>query len=233
MHTEEQQLIDGLFSRLKEAERQTNLRDQQAETHIQQRLREQPSAPYYMAQVILIQEATLKQLDQRARDLEAKLSQLQQSQQNQNRPSSGGFLSGLFGGTSSPAPSVPAAPPVQGRGWSEPGLVSAQPPFGSANVRSGWGQNNAGSSQGGSGFLAGAMQTAVGVAGGVLLAETISGLFHDSKPEELAAALQPEAIAPVAPEATHFNPVDDFQQTDYDNPDNEGFFDEEDDETFV
>ena len=35
----------------------------------------------------------------------------------------------------------------------------------------------------GGGFLAGAMQTAMGVAGGVLVADAISSAFHSSTPE--------------------------------------------------
>lgn len=67
MQSEEQRLIDGLFGRLKEAETKTGQRDLQAEQLINQHIREQPSAPYYMAQAMIIQEAALKQLDQRVK----------------------------------------------------------------------------------------------------------------------------------------------------------------------
>lgn len=60
MQREEQQLIEGLFSRLKQAESQTVARDAAAEQLINQHLQAQPGAPYYMAQAILIQEAALK-----------------------------------------------------------------------------------------------------------------------------------------------------------------------------
>ncbi|HEQ0137262.1 TPA: DUF2076 domain-containing protein, partial [Pseudomonas aeruginosa] len=93
MKSDEKTLIDGLFSRLREAEGQSAPRDAEAEAQINQHLVRQPAAPYYMAQVVLIQEAALKRLDQRVKELEAQVTQLQQS-----RPSSGGFLSGLFGG---------------------------------------------------------------------------------------------------------------------------------------
>ena len=93
MNSEEQTLIDGLFTRLQEAERQTAPRDAQAEAQINQHLVRQPAAPYYMAQAMLIQEAAIKRLDQRVKELEAQVASLQQ-----NRPSSGGFLAGLFGG---------------------------------------------------------------------------------------------------------------------------------------
>ncbi|PLR42184.1 DUF2076 domain-containing protein, partial [Chimaeribacter arupi] len=105
MQSEEQQLIDGLFDRLKQAESQTGARDHAAEQRIQARIREQPAAPYYMAQSIIIQEAALKRMDQRVKALEAQVNTLQQ-QAAQPQQSSGGFLSSLFGGghRSAPAP---------------------------------------------------------------------------------------------------------------------------------
>lgn len=93
MQSEEQRLIDGLFSRLKEAETHSASRDASAEERIAQHVTQQPAAPYYMAQTILIQEAAIKQLNDRIQALEAQVSQLQAA-----KPSSGGFLSGLFGG---------------------------------------------------------------------------------------------------------------------------------------
>ena len=99
MQSEEQRLIDGLFSRLKEAETHSASRDASAEERIAQHVTQQPAAPYYMAQTILIQEAAIKQLNDRIQALEAQVSQLQAA-----KPSSGGFLSGLFGGGQSAAP---------------------------------------------------------------------------------------------------------------------------------
>lgn len=93
MQSEEQRLIDGLFSRLKEAESHSASRDASAEERIAGHIKEQPFAPYYMAQTILIQEAAIKQLNDRIQALESQVTQLQAA-----KPSSGGFLSGLFGG---------------------------------------------------------------------------------------------------------------------------------------
>lgn len=83
MQSEEQRLIDGLFGRLKDAETKTGPRDLQAEQQINQHIREQPSAPYYMAQAMIIQEAALKQMDQRVKELEAQVAQLQQTANGQ------------------------------------------------------------------------------------------------------------------------------------------------------
>ena len=80
MQREEQQLIEGLFSRLKQAESQTVARDAAAEQLINQHLQAQPGAPYYMAQAILIQEAALKKLNEKVSALESQLAQQQQQQ---------------------------------------------------------------------------------------------------------------------------------------------------------
>ncbi len=144
MQREEQQLIDGLFSRLKQAESQTTARDAAAEQLIKQHLQEQPGAPYYMAQAILIQEAALKKLNERVTELENRVAQ----QQQQPQQSSGGFLSGLFGGHSRQESPAPQQPPV----WNN--APQQQPPQ----------YANAPAARG-TGFLGGALQTAVGVAG--------------------------------------------------------------------
>ena len=230
MQTEEQQLINGLFDRLKQAETQTANRDSQAEQLIQQRLREQPAAPYYMSQVILIQEATLKRLDQKVRELEAQLQQ--------NRPSSGGFLSNLFGGgAAQPAPSRPAPVPTNRGGWNEPGPQQGAP-------SNNWGGSPAPSRAGG--FLAGAMQTAVGVAGGMMLANTISGLFHNSAPEEIVNVINEQPTPPPSvadapaeqPSGGWSDPSSDDQYTNSDHDfggssDDGSFFDDSDDDSLV
>ncbi len=47
MKSDEKTLIDGLFSRLREAEGQSAPRDAEAEAQINQHLVRQPAAPYY------------------------------------------------------------------------------------------------------------------------------------------------------------------------------------------
>ena len=253
MNTEEQTLIDGLFGRLKQAEDPSQPRDAQAQARIEEHLRQQPAAPYYMAQAILVQEAAIKRLDEQNKQLEAELQQAR-SQAEASRSSSnsgGGFLSSIFGGGSRnpepapqpqrqfspPAPSAPVAP--QG-GWREPSApgysqpAAAQPGFGAAPARSG-----------ASSFLGGAMQAAAGVAGGVLLAQGISSLFsHHSQPEEIVEVIKEEP-APASDtggwndQGGHQQVADNggwgsgqggFADTDYDSDDG-GFF--SDDDTFV
>ena len=156
MQSEEQRLIDGLFSRLKEAEAHSASRDASAEERIAQHVSAQPAAPYYVAQTILIQEAAIKQLNDRIQALESQVSQLQAA-----KPSSGGFLSGLFGGGGSSRGSDPIPGAEQ---YGRP-QASAQPQYTPPPQ-----QNYAPQAAArGGGFMAGALQTAAGVAGGVVL----------------------------------------------------------------
>lgn len=173
METQEQQLIEGLFSRLQEAEKHSAPRDAEAERAIGKHIQNQPAAPYYMAQVILLQEAAIKRLDQRVRDLEL---QAERAQQTPPEPS-GGFLAGLFGGGQRQASAPPSRPSgaAPGRGWGEPGPQYAAPAGGAAS---------AGLARG-SGFLGGALQTAAGVAGGMLVGNLLTSMFHQSQPQEI------------------------------------------------
>jgi hypothetical protein len=248
MQSEEKQLIEGLFTRLKEAEVQTTSRDSQAEAYIQERLRAQPAAPYYMAQVILIQEAALKRLDQRVRELEGQMAQLQQS-----KPASGGFLSNLFGGGSHEQSRQQYQAPSSRGGWTEPGPRQAPPAqgygqapgFGQPSPGYGYNAAPAAPSRAG-GFMAGAMQTAVGVAGGVLLAETISNMFHHSQPEEIVNIINEDPAANVASDTSAsdsgWTEASDtgggyneggFQQADYEGDGGSFFDDGGDDDQFI
>ncbi|HCS42211.1 MAG TPA: DUF2076 domain-containing protein [Pseudomonas sp.] len=193
MNSEEQTLIDGLFSRLQQAETDSAPRDAQAEARIKEHLTRQPAAGYFMTQAILVQEAALKSLDEQNKQLAQQVRQLQAELQQAKTqtaapaPSSGGFLSSIFGGGSrepQPAPSQ-NAPVSSGGGWREP----ARPSFNSQPPQQNVGatppqQNYAGQQPAGGGFLGGALKTAAGVAGGVMLAQGISSLFqHNQQPE--------------------------------------------------
>jgi len=193
MQNEEQQLIDNLFSRLKQAETQSGPRDAGAEQLIKQHLQSQPGAPYYMSQAILIQEAALKKLNAQVADLENRLAQAQQQQQAPQQ-SSGGFLSSLFGGGS--RQSAPQQQqPVWGSAPQQPQQQYAQPPQ----------QQYAAPPARGTGFLGGALQTAVGVAGGVVMADMLTSMFHHSQPEEIVNIINEPALPQVDNNLDTFN----------------------------
>ncbi|AMN77358.1 DUF2076 domain-containing protein [Pseudomonas azotoformans] len=200
MNSEEQILIDGLFSRLQQAETDSAPRDAQAEARIKEHMTRQPAAGYYMTQSILVQEHALKSLDaqnkQQAQQIQQLQEELQRAKSAQPAPaSSGGFLSSIFGGGGSrdqqPAQS---APPSSGGGWREP----ARPGFSQPAPQQSY-QQPAPAAPVGSGFLGGAMKTAAGVAGGVLLAEGISSLFnHNSQQPQVVEEIIREEPAPAS-----------------------------------
>ncbi|PWB34417.1 DUF2076 domain-containing protein [Pseudomonas sp. SDI] len=201
MNHEEQSLIDGLFARLKHAETEGAPRDAQAEQVIVEHLRQQGAAPYYMAQAILVQEAAIKQLNEQNKQLQAELERAKAQAAASAPQSSGGFLSSIFGsGTRPPEPqsqgfarpaSAPAASSVGG--WREPagngfGNPAAAPQQGFNAAPAAAPARGAGSS-----FLGGALQTAAGVAGGVMLAQGISSLFnHHAQPQEVVEVIKEE-----------------------------------------
>ncbi|WP_291410466.1 DUF2076 domain-containing protein [Devosia sp.] len=97
---EDERAIDDLFERLHNVERNSAPRDNDAERLIRQRLSENPASAYYMAQTIIVQEAALREAQQRIEALEARQGQ-------------GGFLGGIFG---TDRPSQPAQPAPERRG---------------------------------------------------------------------------------------------------------------------
>ncbi|WP_321837443.1 DUF2076 domain-containing protein [Pseudomonas kulmbachensis] len=180
MNSEEQTLIDGLFSRLQQAEAGSAPRDAQAQARINEHLARQPAATYYMTQAILVQEAALKQLDQQNRQLQAELAQAKATPAP--APSGGSFLSGLFGGGDrAPAPAAAPSAPSSTGGWRDgPAAAPAAAP-----------QPAPAPAASGSGFLGGALKTAAGVAGGVMLAEGISSLFsHHQQPQVIEEIIE-------------------------------------------
>lgn len=198
MNSEEQTLIDGLFSRLQQAETNSAPRDAQAEARIKEHLTRQPAAGYFMTQAILVQEAAVKSLDAQNKQLAQQVQQLQAELQSAKAqtaapaPSGGGFLSSIFGGSSREAPAQ-SAPPSNG-GWREPGRQSFNSPPPQQNFGAPPPQQNYAPQQPpvGGGFLGGALKTAAGVAGGVMLAQGISSLFHHNQQPEVVEVIKEE-----------------------------------------
>jgi hypothetical protein len=154
MDRNDQQAIGYLFEKLANVERQAPPRDAEAEAFIRDQIDRQPGAPYYMAQTIVVQEQALEAAQARIAELEA---------QSLSQQSSGGLFGGMFGGGQ---PTRSGSVPRVGRS------AASQQPFPQGQPQ-----------RGGGGFLAGAAQTAMGVAGGVLLANAIGGMFGADKAE--------------------------------------------------
>ncbi|NYZ11784.1 DUF2076 domain-containing protein [Azospirillum sp. RWY-5-1] len=229
MTPEERTLLTDLFERLRQAE--TGPRDADAERLIRDSIQAQPGAPYYLAQTVLVQQHALTAAQARIEELERQLRDAAPAPQG-----GGSFLGGLLGGGRSPwggGAARPAAPPPQPapqpqRGpWGAPsGGYGPQgygvPPYAPAPV--------AYAPPRGGGFLSGAMQTAAGVAGGMLAASAISSLLHDS-PGPFGEALAAEPAHHTADPGAHptaDDPAQDdagYQEADYqtdDVPDDAG-----------
>lgn len=191
MDYNDRQAIEGLFGKLSHVESQSGPRDAEADAFIRDRIASQPGAPYFMAQTIVVQEQALNEAQRRIEELEYQLS---------SRPASGGgFFSSLFGSNSQPARPAPRGMSNGMAGGIATGAAApaAMPGQPQAGPRNPWGQQQAqGYGQGygqparGGGFLAGAAQTAMGVAGGVLLGSAIAGMLSG---DEAQAAEDPGA----------------------------------------
>ena len=162
MDNQDRQAIEDLFVRLSEVERQAPPRDTEAERFIRDRISRQPSAPYLMAQTIVVQEYALQEAQRRIQELERAKTE------RQGR----GLVSSIFGSAqnaerTSVVPSVPRA--------------KASTPESMSPVQGGR-----------SGFLAGAAQTAMGVAGGLLLGNFIAGMLGGNEAQAADASPEPE-----------------------------------------
>lgn len=186
MSPEERQLLQGLFERIQNAG--SAPRDKDAEAFIQDAVRALPYAPYLLAQTVIVQDQALRAANERLQQLETQVHDLEQHAAPQQQ-GGGGFLGGLgslFGGgqPSQPSPGWNQAPRAPSPGW---GQQAPQQNYGQqggpwgAPQGGGFGgpQGGFGGQQGG-GFLKGALGAAAGVAGGVLLADSIKGLFGGS-----------------------------------------------------
>ncbi|MFC4174080.1 DUF2076 domain-containing protein [Microvirga sp. GCM10011540] len=188
MNDQEREVISDIFRRLEQVANQP--RDPEAERLIADKLRQQPYAPYAMAQTIFVQEQALGNLQAENEQLRAELDQARR------QPQQGGFLSGLFGGGSRPQEPTYRHPPGQASPWGAPQPQHMQQPYGGpqggmmSSGRPGpWGGGMMQQRSGG-GFLQGALSTAAGVAGGMMIANALSHAFggNDAAGTSMAAA---------------------------------------------
>ncbi len=207
MTPEERQLLGGLFDRIRDAA-QGQQRDVEAEAFINNAIKAQPYAPYLLAQTVIVQEETMKGAVEKIEELEAKVRELEarSAAPTQQPQQDGGFLGGIgrsmFGGGEPPRPAPGPGAPAAGMGGMGMGMaagrssgvpstsgISVPPPPGGQGMAPGMGAGPMGGQQpgpwqqpqqqgGGSSFLKGALGAAAGVAGGMLLANAVSGMFR-------------------------------------------------------
>lgn len=181
MNDQERQIIADIFKRLEGVKDQP--RDIEAERFIAEKLRAQPYAPYAMAQALYVQEEALKSLNEQMEQLRAENEQLQS-----RGSGGGGILSSIFGGGSSrqqPA-SFSRGQPGYGQGGQPGGYGPQGGPWGGPQggpQQGGFGQGGgpwSGQPQAqpaGGGFLRGALTTAAGVAGGMVVGSALMNAF--------------------------------------------------------
>lgn len=216
MTPQERDVIAGIFDRLKQAANQP--RDPEAERFIADKLREQPYAPYAMAQAVYVQEQALTNLQAQVEQLQ---SQVRDLEQRPAEPQSGGFLSGIFGGGQPERPrTVPSIGGQRGAGSS--GLWANQSGAGAPAMQAApgdqaqgqpgpWGQQGAQQpASRGSGFLGTAVTTAAGVAGGMVLGNVLMNAFKGDGAAGSAQAATPasgseSATAQPAADNTAYN----------------------------
>lgn len=180
MSPEERQLLTALFDRIRTAA--GTPRDADAERLIADAVRAEPAAPYYLAQAVIVQEKGLEAASKHINDLENRVRELEDSlAKPAPQPEERGFLSSIFG-SSQPPRAAPAAQPRpaypqtnRGAPWGQPQGYAQTPAYPQAPTGP-WSQAMPTPSAGSS-FLTGALGTAAGVAGGMLLANSLSGIF--------------------------------------------------------
>lgn len=195
MNQQERQVISDIFDRLRQAADQP--RDPEAERFIAEKLREQPYAPYAMAQSIFVQEQALANLNQQVEQLRAEVEEQRQQPQG-----GGGFLSSIFGGGGAREPErsgrMGGGPQGQGGPWGArrdmdgPGMGQQGGPWGGqqAGMQPGMMGQQPGmfGQRGGSGFLGTALTTAAGVAGGMMLGNVLTNAFKGGEGAGAAGA---------------------------------------------
>jgi len=167
MTPEERQLIAGLFDRMRSYGAPDKDRD--AEALIVQSVRANPDAAYMLVQSVLVQEQALEAANARLLELEDQLRALEEPRGSR----SGGFLGGAWNSGrrgEEPRSSVPQvgarATPSAYESRSSLSQGAPQPPP----------QQPAPAPSGG-GFMKSALATAAGVAGGMVLADSLRNML--------------------------------------------------------
>ncbi len=168
MTPQERQLLADLFERVRATA--AGARDPEAEAFIGEAVRAQPYAPYVLAQTTLVQQHALEAAAQRIAELESRAAP----------PPETSFLGNLgktlFGGASpAPAPSAGYDASAYRRAGGADPVGVRQPAYAPPPQAGPWGAPPAPAA--GGGFLASAMTTAAGVAGGLMVANTLESLI--------------------------------------------------------
>ena len=178
MTPDERNMITGLFDRMRA--QGAIPKEYEAEQLINSQVRQIPDSAYMLVQSVLVGEQTLNATAQRIEELEARIRELESKG---SQASGGSFLGGLFGGgNKSAATSVPTSRPSMPANspWGNAGAQGGQPQYQQPPMQQG-GYAQQPPQRAGGGFMAQAMTTAAGVAGGMLAANAISNMMGGHK----------------------------------------------------
>jgi hypothetical protein len=173
MNDSDREAIDGIFARLRDVAARSAPRDGEAEEYIRRQMDAMPGAAYYLAQSVMVQEQALKaaqaQMETLRRGAGTGVAGTESTFGRTAAESGAGAAAGAAPGAA-PGAADPRGPqPGQASDWrSRIGLGGGAAPGAPAAAPA---------QPAGGGFLASAMQTAMGVAGGVVLGNFISNLF--------------------------------------------------------
>jgi len=195
MTPEERDLIAGLFERMRGMG--TIDKDREAEDLIARSVRQVPDAAYMLVQSVLVQEHALQEAGARIEELEDRVREVERGQQSAS--GSGGFLGSIFGGGrgaeergSASVPAIGSRAPTSAGERPQAGTPWAQRP-------AAFGQAAEPQRGGGGGFLKGAVATAAGVAGGMLLADSIRGMLGGDAGKAQAAGGEQKTASESSP----------------------------------
>lgn len=185
MTPDEQRMIQDLFQRLSAQGRVQ--KDVQADRVISDSVRNNPDATYMLVQTALVYEHQMEEQELRIRDLEDQIAQFQRGSSQSSSGSS--FLGSRLGAgrgsvpnsaqTSSPWGSQQAA-----SANSQPQRQAAPPQYAPQAPMA------AQAAAPGGGFFRSALQTAAGVAGGMMVANSLSSMFGGGHGNSAHAATQ-------------------------------------------
>ncbi|HFB2047682.1 MAG: DUF2076 domain-containing protein [Hyphomicrobiaceae bacterium] len=169
MDANDRKLISDMFKRMQNV--QSVQVDKEAEEFIHNCMRQNPTSPYLLVQSVLVQEQALKKADERIQILEREVAQRSEKHTSNKKSFFGRGGVPAFGAKNRNVSSVPQS-----------GSTPWQPATQQFERQDGRRQTS-----GGSGFMAQAMTTAAGVAGGMLLASGISSLISGASSPATAA----------------------------------------------
>ena len=211
MTPDEQQMIQDLFKRLSA---QSGVpKDAQADRMISDGIRTNPDVAYLLVQTALVYEHQMEEQELRIRGLEDQIAQLQRGATV--APSGGSFFGGRLGaGRGSVPNSAPAASP-----WGSQAAGGTQQPQRQSASAPQYAQHMPMAPQmaaPGGGFFKSALQTAAGVAGGMMVANSLSSMFGGGHSAHAASQVDNSGALTDADQTQ-----DELQDATYDQPEPE------------